>query len=124
VGVRAVDRNGQSSPLEMADMTNGIDSRLGELPGKLEIGPNYPNPFNSSTSIKVEGFGRENVSASLEIFDILGKLVRAIKIAPESNSLTWDGTNQAGSPVVSGAYFYRLNGPEYISAAHKMILLR
>lgn len=125
MGVRAVDFNWQSSPLVMADFSSSIDDEYRELPDDIEIGFNYPNPFNSYTSISFLGNQIESNDTNIEIFDILGRIVKSIKIPKSGNCLMWDGTNEAGIPVVSGVYFYRLHDGRRTSVpVHKMILLR
>lgn len=125
IGVKVVDVNWQSSPLAIADITNSINHQPGEIPGNIEIGSNYPNPFNSYTSISLWGNQIGNSETHLEIFDILGRVVKLIDIAPLCNSLIWDGANQAGTPAVSGVYFYRIHNENGLtSPVHKMVLLR
>ncbi len=125
IGVRAVDINWQSSPVAMADLISGVIDESEKFLGNYEIGPNYPNPFNSYTSISLVGNPIESGEDNLEIFDILGRVVKSIKISTSCNSVIWDGTNQEEIPVVSGVYFYRLHNRLGLgSPIHKMILIR
>ncbi|NLI14946.1 MAG: T9SS type A sorting domain-containing protein, partial [candidate division Zixibacteria bacterium] len=90
-----------------------------------EIGPNYPNPFNSYTAFLTPGNLSDKDDAYIEIFDILGAKIKSITISSSSNRVVWDGANQNGIPVASGVYFYRLcKGDRRYSSVHKMILLR
>jgi hypothetical protein len=71
-----------------------------------------PNPFTDRTSIHV----RLGVTgpAQLDIFDASGARVRRIStdaLPAGDGSVDWDGTNDAGSQVASGTYFYRLVSP-------------
>ncbi len=71
----------------------------------------YPNPFNPLTNItfRVERDAR----ISLRIYDVRGRLVRTLADAPMPpgmQRLTWDGRDDRGLPVASGAYYLRLQG--------------
>lgn len=68
-----------------------------------------PNPCTDRTSIRY----RLGVTgpARLEIFDATGARVRRIdmqELPAGDGSIVWDATDDAGSRVVSGAYFFRL----------------
>ena len=81
--------------------------------------PNYPNPFNPSTTIS---FTLSNASrVSLLIYDIHGRKVESLieGIQPAgSHSIEWNASNLA-----SGVYFYRLTADEFIQT-RKMILIK
>ncbi|MCH8299681.1 MAG: T9SS type A sorting domain-containing protein [Candidatus Marinimicrobia bacterium] len=81
--------------------------------------PNYPNPFNPSTTIS---FTLSNASrVSLLIYDIHGREVESLieGIQPAgSHSIEWNASNLA-----SGVYFYRLTADEFIQT-RKMILIK
>jgi flagellar hook assembly protein FlgD len=50
--------------------------------------------------------------ASLEIFDVTGRRIRALVDGPlpaGSHALTWNGRDDHGSDVASGVYFVVLN---------------
>jgi len=83
-----------------------------------------PNPFNPFTSIRFS-LGHP-ARVRLLIFDVSGALVRRLadRAMPAGDyHLTWDGTNDRGRPLASGAYFYRLEADDVIEA-RKLILLR
>lgn len=62
----------------------------------------YPNPFNSSTTIHYQ-FG-PNQTGSLEIYDMLGRLVKSFnQLAPGTGTVTFDAEG-----VASGTYVARL----------------
>jgi flagellar hook assembly protein FlgD len=83
-----------------------------------------PNPFNPFTSIR---FSLERpMRVRLTIFDVSGARVRSLADRPMAAGqyqLTWDGTNDRGRPLASGAYFYRLDADGEVEAK-KLILLR
>jgi hypothetical protein len=84
---------------------------------------NYPNPFNPHTTIVVERGSGENTLLVLRIYDVRGRLLRALPVPPGTGriSLTWDGKDKAGRAAPSGVYFYSLGSG---TAARKMLLLR
>jgi hypothetical protein len=90
------------------------------LPSDNGLLGNYPNPFNAQTIISYS-LPADFVGA-IAIYDIAGRLVRTMDLAPGSSNVTWDGANALGRPVASGVYFYALSGhPE---TTRKMVLLR
>ncbi|RMG94891.1 MAG: T9SS C-terminal target domain-containing protein [Chloroflexi bacterium] len=90
---------------------------------------NYPNPFNPSTTIVFSlpyNSPTGQARITLQIFDITGRKVRTLidSDLPAGNHVVqWDGTNDAGQPVSSGLYFYRLNAGKF-QQTRKMLLLR
>ncbi|MHC4479298.1 MAG: FlgD immunoglobulin-like domain containing protein, partial [Planctomycetota bacterium] len=67
---------------------------------------NYPNPFNSSTTISFSL--REEGHAKLEIYDIQGRLVKTLidgGMSAGASYVSWDGTDSGGRVVASGIYF-------------------
>ncbi|HXF48737.1 MAG TPA: T9SS type A sorting domain-containing protein, partial [Verrucomicrobiae bacterium] len=90
-----------------------------------ELLQNYPNPFNPTTLIQFNLEKPERVN--LEIFNILGQKVRTILAGEEFSAgpyaFLWDGKDEKGRGLSSGAYFYRLSTPTY-SKTHKMMLVK
>jgi hypothetical protein len=94
------------------------------VPPRYELMPNYPNPFNPSTTIRYRIASREHVE--LVVYDVSGALVRTLVNESRpggSYSLEWDGRGDRGTTVGSGVYFYRLIAGEF-SDARKMTLVR
>jgi len=96
-----------------------------DTPVKLfRLGQNHPNPFNPTTSISftVEKEG----PVELAVYDVSGRKIRTLvrdTRGPGAHVVTWDGTDQAGSRVPSGMYFYQLvSGRD--SSTGKMMLVK
>lgn len=75
---------------------------------------NYPNPFMTSTRFTFE-HNRDNqwVNASMEIFDMEGRLVKNLATGLKTNGfrvdgLEWDGTNNGGVRMRSGVYICKI----------------
>jgi flagellar hook assembly protein FlgD len=91
---------------------------------RMSVGPNFPNPFNPSTTIEYTTSTRMQIA--IEILDVSGAVVTRLEqgILPGGkHQVTWNGRDTAGRPVGSGVYFYRLAGMSSV-AAGKMILLK
>ena len=86
-----------------------IQQHLG-LPVAATLEPNYPNPFNSSTTIAFAI--PANGEVRLEIFDVLGQKVRTLAtqdMPAGLHQIPWDGRDGKGRQAAGGVYFYRLN---------------
>jgi hypothetical protein len=89
------------------------------------LGSNYPNPFNPVTTIR---YGlKQKGHVSLKIYDVDGRRVRTLVdevqgAAPE-RTIQWDGRNDAGRPVSSGVYFYRLVTSGF-AESRKLVILK
>ncbi|UCH10289.1 MAG: T9SS type A sorting domain-containing protein [Fidelibacterota bacterium] len=78
-------------------------------PVQFELRSNYPNPFNSTTSITFSI--QENATASIHIYDVTGKLVKTFtedQYIRGISRVVWDGRNDSGHRVSSGIYLYKL----------------
>jgi hypothetical protein len=105
---------------ELTPITVDVEERM-VLPERIGLIGNYPNPFNSSTTIIYSI--SEFTQSDLEIYDIAGRLVRKIPISakPGINSIFWDGQTSGGLNASSGIYFYRL---KELTETKKMVLLK
>jgi serine protease AprX len=102
-----------------------VAALTGEAPVKFfRLGQNHPNPFNPTTNIK---FTLEKEGpVELAVFDVSGRKIHTLvsrSLGPGDHVATWDGTDQAGSRVPSGMYFYRLTGGRDFST-RKMMLVK
>jgi hypothetical protein len=94
------------------------------LPVDFSMSPNFPNPFNATTTIRYSLPDQANVR--LEVFNILGQKVKTLVNEPQAagyKQVVWDGKNDQGDNVSSGVYFYRINAGKYHSVL-KMSLLK
>ena len=93
-------------------------------PSAFVLGANYPNPFNPATTIPLSvPDGAEAVDVA--IYNFLGQLVRQVwsgPLAAGEHRLTWDGRDDKGQPVASGAYLYQLRVGEQLRT-RKMVKL-
>ncbi len=108
--------------------TTGIENPDPKLPSSFGLSQNYPNPFNPATKIDVDipASAQSGVRVRLQIYNILGKLVRTIldeATQPGHYTLAWDGTNNFGLSVPSGIYVYRLRAGEFVQS-RRMVLLK
>ncbi len=93
-------------------------------PIRPTLAQNYPNPFNPTTAIPY-ALAREG-EARLVIYDVAGREVRELVSGSQvagSHEAIWDGRDDAGRPLASGTYFYRLETPE-VEATRSMVLVK
>jgi Right handed beta helix region len=105
----------------------GLSSEL--LPETTVLLANYPNPFNPTTTIPFSLKGAGEVH--LAVYNVLGQKVATIAnswFGPGSHSVIWNASDDAGQPVASGVYFYRMetntsNGSSLVQT-RKLVLMR
>jgi hypothetical protein len=101
-----------------------VTKQPNEIPTEYNLSQNYPNPFNPSTLINFD-LPKQSV-VTLEIYDVLGQKVKTLvngeTMDPGYYKITWNGTNQYGSTVSSGIYFYRIVADKFTSLKKMMFL--
>jgi hypothetical protein len=124
-----------SHELRAATHGNGVYERpllstLTAVPEDVPAAPpfvlaaNQPNPFNPRTTIAYQ-LSREGM-VRLAVFDLAGRCVRTLvqsRQSPGSHAVDWDGRDDRGRTLPSGAYLYRLE-LDGRSGTRKMLLLR
>ena len=107
---------------DVASRTVSADVKL--VPGVFALHQNYPNPFNPKTEIM---FDLPEVSVvDVAIYNLMGQKVKTLvnkEMTPGYHVMQWDGTNDKGSVVSTGMYFYTLNTNKY-HAMRKMLFLK
>ena len=89
----------------------------------LEI-KNYPNPFNPTTTIQFKNETAGNVR--IDVYNVKGQKITTITNETYEagiNTVTWNGTDDNGSEVPSGVYFYKTKFGKY-TTSKKMILMK
>jgi hypothetical protein len=103
----------------------GVETgRPSAVPEGYSLEQNYPNPFNPSTTIQF-GIAKRG-TASVEIFDVLGRKVRTVisgEFSEGIHRVQWDGRNDLNQSAASGFYLYRLSGQGF-SLVKRMVLLK
>jgi len=102
--------------------TDADDSTV--IPNVASLSQNYPNPFNPVTNISYEV--KADADVTLEVYNIKGQKVRTLVddfVVEGVYNTEWNGTDDNGSAVSSGIYFYKMKSGKF-SAARKMILLK
>jgi len=89
-------------------------------PSEFKLSNNYPNPFNPTTTFKID---LPKVSkVSIKIYNIVGQVVAELidgeELTAGSYTFNWDAGQMA-----SGVYFYQLQTDDF-SSIKKMILLK
>jgi len=100
-------------------LAEAADMEATETPGQIELGNNYPNPFNPQTTIRFNL--PEAYHIRLVVYDVMGRQVATLAegtISAGTHEVTFD----AGD-LPSGMYLYRLDTPQG-SFSQSMILMK
>jgi len=107
----------------------GIENQLPDLPETIELFPNYPNPFNPSTTLS---FVLSKVyKVEINIYNVLGEKMKTLynsTMEAGYNTLQWNGTNDYNNEVPSGLYFFTLRATdgskEIFAKSSKLLLIK
>jgi hypothetical protein len=97
----------------------GIENETINIPDKIELLPNYPNPFNPETRITF--LLNEHVRVLLKIYNILGQEI--VTLTDKSLPAGSHSVNFNASDLRSGVYIYSLSAGNFVQT-RKMILLK
>ncbi len=132
--ISALDNQGNVSAYsEELNLTLvGIGDNFGaETPRMTAIESNYPNPFNSSTTIiySVANLGPIPAQINIDIYDILGRRVKTLINERKEIGIyriIWDGRDDSGHDCPSGVYFASITqwGVEALAKSRKIVLMR
>ena len=102
-----------------------LESNLRQMPERINLIDNYPNPFNGSTKIRfiinIPG------EVELRVYTILGELVyeeRRSFLSTGEKTVSWDANNLVDQIVSSGVYLYQLELNNSVSDVGKMFLVK
>ncbi|MDZ7263137.1 MAG: T9SS type A sorting domain-containing protein, partial [candidate division KSB1 bacterium] len=99
-------------------------SEEGQVPSAYCLRPNFPNPFNPSTTISFDLPAAEWVT--LKIIDLQGKEILTLvdqRLNAGVHHYRWDGRDKNQQPVSSGIYIYTLKTSRF-SASQKMAFIK
>jgi len=112
--------------LHQLSVTCGTSVDVGDpalVPAVTVLRPNYPNPFNPRTTFSF-GLARAG-RATLKLYAVDGRLVRTLvdeSLAAGYHDVTWDGTDDAGRRLASGAYFARFASGGHVGTERVMLV--
>jgi hypothetical protein len=96
-------------------------------PAGTALLPNYPNPFNPDTWIPFNL--SQTADVVVRVYDMQGRAVRRIALGSlnagsyrsRDAAAYWDGRNDLGESVASGAYLYELRAGDFV-ARRRMVV--
>ena len=111
----------------------GVKEESRTIPTGFSLHPNYPNPFNPSTTLRFDI--EKSAMTEISIYNVLGQKVITLvseELSPGTYSTTWNGLNAQGNPVASGIYYVRMASHQTASqgttkeftALQKLLLLK
>lgn len=120
-----VDLDGTASRSGVIEVALSGSGTQQALPVANALWQNYPNPFNPETTI---GFDLTQPSVvRLTIHDVAGQVVRTVvdgqALSAGHYNSVWDGRDESGMRVSSGAYFCVLRAGDFTSM-RKMVLVQ
>ena len=112
------DREGQALSSGFSDLA------LNVLPEHFAVHPNFPNPFNSETRLKIDIPNK--AIGDMKIYDILGREIYHRHLGELNagfHEMKWDGKNTFHESVGTGIYFLKIQVDQDIFM-QKMLLLK
>ena len=103
---------------ELTDEATGID----DVKATQSVLQAAPNPFNDVTNIS---YATGDEVINLTVYNALGQTVRVLSNeyhTAGTHSILWDGTNENGSKVATGQYFYVLETATDVQAKQLLIV--
>lgn len=99
-------------------------------PAAFALHPNYPNPFNPSTTITYDTPFAS--IARIVVYNILGQEIATLKngsVTAGTHTVTWNGRDNAGRTVAAGLYLVRftalnVSGGQQFSQMRKMVMVK
>jgi hypothetical protein len=93
------------------------------VPTAFGLTQNYPNPFNAKTNIQLALPVASDYTVT--VYNVAGQVVKTFSgnAAAGTRTIVWDGTDNNGTGVSSGVYFYKAVAGKF-SATKKMLLLQ
>jgi hypothetical protein len=110
--------NNQITGIMVNFNVTGVEDEEPIIPGESILYPNYPNPFNPSTTIKFSM--HQSSYATLKIYNVIGEEVAVLVdrvLTFGTYDIEWNATS-----LPSGIYFYRLKAGDSIQTKKMMLL--
>jgi hypothetical protein len=118
------DASAIESSFISSSWTIGDGTLDNEQPLSYTLSPNYPNPFNPSTTIDYSIASAGEVS--LVVYDMMGRHIKTLVsdfATPGSYNVIWDARNDEGLSVSAGMYIYKMTSGDFVEV-NKMLLVK
>ncbi|RPH97138.1 MAG: T9SS C-terminal target domain-containing protein, partial [Calditrichaeota bacterium] len=105
--INDLDRNAKFQAARDLIVKTSVQQKI--APNEFDLLPNYPNPFNPTTTLRFTLAAPAMVN--LKIYNLQGQAVRTLidELRPEGEfSQMWDGRNEAGHALPSAIYVCRM----------------
>lgn len=115
--LKQVDLQGQ---FEYSDVLEAVIT----MPDQVKLFQNFPNPFNSATTISY--YLPQSSHVEVIIYNMQGQVVnRLVDSFQEKGqkAISWNGSDHDANAAPSGIYYYKINALNY-SEYRRMILLK
>jgi len=109
-------------PIIICNPATGVAEKT-NLPKNFYLSEVGPNPFKTSTSIRY-GLPKKS-DVNISVYNVSGRLVKTLFSGTQdagTYNLEWNGTDNLGRPVASGAYFLRMEAGSFSSLKRLMVL--
>jgi glucose/arabinose dehydrogenase len=113
--------------------TSAVDDS-GNVPRSIQLAQNYPNPFGHDVlsravgpTTTIEFALTQNAPVELRVYNLRGQLVRTLVSQYQTAGkkiISWDGRDDAGQTLPSGAYLYRLKIGNEVVATKRLSLVK
>lgn len=110
----------------ISTVSSGLNERGDLLADAFHLLPNYPNPFNPSTTIPFSVGGSRAIDTRISIYNLLGQQVALLvdeMLQPGAYEVTWNALNHFGQPLPSGVYFCEMQAGNF-RELRKLLLVR
>lgn len=116
-----------NAPQQSKGIIGGMTVSLDPVPSDYQLYPAFPNPFNATTTLKLDL--PEKTIFSLIIYDIKGTEVWSLNnrhtnsYSAGYHTIIWDGTDNNGYILPTGLYLIVFNSPDY-RMNQKLVLVK
>ena len=93
------------------------------IPETFQLFPNYPNPFNPSTTIPYQLGVTGHVR--LVVYNVLGQPIRTLVDQPQPaglHTVQWNGSDDQGDGVAAGLYVIRMETAQFLQSKKAVLL--
>jgi hypothetical protein len=128
-----VDANGihtEHGPISATPHAVGdeITTISNNAPKRFELYPNFPNPFNPSTTLRfdIPSLKQETTNVEVSIFNTQGQLVKTLysgQLPTGTHELQWNGDSDNGGSAATGMYYGLLKMNNLVKTI-KLLLLK